>query len=65
MWISRTFGIYLKTWRLCAEATSPSIVGKTSWNNKAMKGTSFYQKPSWCVNFWLGRRMFCLSRNCA
>jgi hypothetical protein len=62
MWISRKLGIYLKTWK--SVGTGP-IVGKTTWTNKALKGTSFYQRPEWTINFWLGCRMFCISRNCA
>ena len=65
MWINRTLGLYLKTWRLCREAPAHPIVGGHGWSNRTLKGTSFYQYPSWTFNFWLGRRMFCISRNCA
>jgi hypothetical protein len=65
MWISRKLGIYLKTWKLCEKAPSHPLLGKSSWSNNALKGTSFYQRPEWVVNLWLCRRMICISRNCA
>ena len=66
MWISRKLAIYLKTWKWSKQAPKGGpFLGWTSWSNKAMKGTSFYQYPSWTFNFWIGRRMFCVSRNAA
>jgi hypothetical protein len=65
MWISKKLGIYLKTWQICKEAPLHPLVGTTRWSNKSLKGTSFYQRPEWVRNFWVARRMFCISRNCA
>ncbi len=65
MWISKGLGIYLKTWKWSPMAPKGPFLGKTSWSNKSLKGTSYYQYPAWTFNFWIGRRMFCLSRNAA
>jgi hypothetical protein len=62
MWISKRLAIYLKAWRCVGGG---KFVGYTRWSNRPMKGTSFYNGPSWTFNFWIGRTVVCLSRNCA
>lgn len=65
LWISKRLGLYLKGWKITSQAPKGPFFGYTRWSNAAMKGTSFYQRPSWTLNLWFGRRMFCLSRNAA
>ncbi len=35
-------------------------MGITHWRGRR----EFHDALSFCVNFWIGRRMFCLSHNC-
>ena len=60
MWISKRLGLYLKTWRCMPGGP---VIGKTRWSNKTLRGTPFFDRPRWSLNFWVGRRMFCITRN--
>lgn len=56
MWISKRLRIYLKTWRCMPGG---KFIGKTWW--RGLK--EFHPDTHWTLTFWIGRRVFCLSRN--
>ena len=43
----------LRTWKCMGGGP---LVGKVFWK-------SAFHRDHWTLNFWIGRRMFCLSRN--
>jgi hypothetical protein len=58
MWISKRFGIYLKTWKC---SYGGPFVGKVWWRGLR----EFHPEPAWSLVFWVGRRVFALTRNAA
>jgi hypothetical protein len=55
------FGLYLRSWRTYGGG---AFIGGERWSNRSLRGTPFWTRSEWTRCFWVGRRMFVLSRNC-
>jgi hypothetical protein len=51
------FGLFVKTWRCMGGGPR---FGWTLWRGRR----EFHNAGTFALNFWVGKRMFCVSRNC-